>query len=284
MATVEEPIALDSTLQRVADALEGGSIATTSKAGKVMPDGASILVDTDGTIHALNGRYLNLRSIGTSYTAEMKADIVSGKFETVRVGDYLTINGHVYYFAHPDYWYNTGDTACTTHHMLVVPAGNLGTGKMNSDNDTAGAYIGSGLKSGTNHDSTSNTALSDVAEIIKADFGAANILTHRELFANTVTDGKASNWAVYDSDVDLMNEVMVYGHNAWSSSPQFDTGIDKSQILLFQLRPDLITIRAYWWLRSVESASYVALVDRVGHAIYAGASFSYGVRPVFAIC
>ena len=233
-------------------------------------------------------RHLQLVDLGTSYTAELKADIVSGKFEKAVVGGYLTINDHVYYFAHPDYWLHTGDTECTDHHMLVVPAGKLGAGKMNAANDTVGAYIGSGLKSGANHDSgtTANTALSDVAAIIKADFGASNILKHREFFANAVTSGYESARAWYDSEIDLMNEAMVYGnefyHNQMSGTNLGDNRtIDKTQIKLFAERPDLITTRANWWLRDVVSGANFANVNSNGNANNNNASNSNGVRPDF---
>jgi len=225
------------------------------------------------------GRQLPLVNLGTEYTAELKADISSGKFEKAVVGGYLTINGHVYYLAHPDYWLHTGDTECTTHHMLVIPAGNIGTGKMNDTNITTGGYAGSDFKTGNN----SNTALATARAQIIADFGASNILTHREMFTTAVTDGKASNWAWSDSDIDLMNEVMVYGCSAWASHPGYETGIDKCQLKLFQERPDLITTRAGWWLRSVVSATGFAFVYNNGCANRDNASNAHGVRPVFAI-
>ena len=233
--------------------------------------------------------YLPIVDLGTSYTQELKDDISSGAFKKAVVGGKLTINGHVYYLAHPDYWLNTGDTQCTKHHMVVVPASNLVDGKMNNDNDTTGGYIGSGLKSGTNHDNSANTALADIAAIIKADFGAANILTHREYFTNAVTNGRPSAGAWYDSDIDLMNENMVYGgdvfspHSDGSSVPEKYT-IDKSQLKLFAERPDRITNRAYWWLRDVVSATSFADVNGSGNANYDSASYSRGVRPAFAIC
>ena len=237
--------------------------------------------DDSGTsaIDEATGRQLPLINLGTSYTAELKADISSGKFEKAVVGGYLTINGHVYYLAHPDYWLHTGDTECTTHHMVVIPAESIGTGKMNNTNITTGGYIGSDMKTGNN----SNTALATARAQIIADFGAANILTHRELLTNAVTDGKASSWDWVNSDVDLMNEVMVYGCNVWTSHPGFETGIDKCQLKLFQERPDLITTRTYWWLRSVVSAVSFAFIYAHGYANHTYASTAFGVRPVFAI-
>ena len=271
----------DETGQRIADALEGGSIATLLKAGKVKPDGKTISVDADGTIHAIQGKYLDLTNLGTAYTADLKADISSGKFEKVKVGGYLTINSHVYYIAHLDYWLHTGDTECTTHHAVVVPASSsLISGKMNNSNTTTGGYTGSDFKTGAN----SNTALADIKAIIQADFGSANILTHRELFTNAISGDKASGWAWFDSDVDLMSEVMVYGHNAWGSAPNYETGIDKSQLELFAKRPDLITTRGAWWLRDVVDSTHFANVDLYGNAARGYASISDGIRPAFAIC
>ena len=260
-----------------------GNLTDSGIPAVIVPSGASssnklaTMADIGGTV---GGRQLPLIDLGTSYSAELKQDISQGKFEKAVVGGFLTINGHVYYLAHPDYWLHTGDTECTTHHMLVIPAEGIGTGKMNNTNITTGAYAGSDMKTGNN----SNTALATAAAQIKTDFGASNILTHRELFANAVTDGKASGWAWADSDIDLMNEVMVYGCNVWASAPGYDTGIDKCQIKLFQERPDLITTRADWWLRSVVSATDFAVVSGHGRANNGGASNAFGVRPAFAIC
>lgn len=226
------------------------------------------------------GAKLPIIDLGTEYTAELKADIQAGTFKKAVVGGKLTINSHVYYFAHPDYWLHTGDTECTQHHMLVVPETVITQGRMNSTSITTGGYLGSDLKTGNN----SNTALANARAQIVTDFGAANILTHRELFTNAVTDGKASSMAWVDSDVDIMNEVMVYGCNAYNSRPSYEMGIDKCQLKLFEERPDLITIRESWHLRSVVSAGNFAFVYMYGSAGDHGASAVAGVRPAFAIC
>ena len=82
-----------------------------------------------------------------------------------------------------------------------------------------------------------------------------------------------------------MNEHMVYGSHAWGGGSQngYDTGIDKSQLALFQARPDLITNRENWWLRDVRSATASGGVRGDGHADHRGASDSIGVRPAFLI-
>lgn len=215
-------------------------------------------------------------SLGASFTAEQSADIRAGKFELVRTGGYWTINGRKYWAAHADYRLNCGDTARTTHHMLVIPDKSFYNHVMNDANDTTGSYYGSKMKT---------SGLADALATVKADFGADHILTHRILLPNAVSNGASSGWAWYDSQIDLMNEKMVYGSRAWGGGSQngYDTGADKSQLALFQARPDLITNRENWWLRDVRSAAHFCVVDYGGAASDGSASTSLGVRPAFLI-
>lgn len=214
--------------------------------------------------------------LGTSFTAEQSADIRSGKFDKVRVGGYWTINGRKYWAAHADYRLHCGDTELTTHHMLVIPDKSFYNGVMNDTNVTTGGYNGSKMKT---------SGLAKALTIIKQDFGADHILTHKVLLTNAVTNGVSSGWAWYDSQIDLMNEHMVYGSYAWGGDAQsgYDTGADKSQLALFQARPDLITNRENWWLRDARSAANFCHVADAGSAAYWGASSSLGVRPAFLI-
>lgn len=214
--------------------------------------------------------------LGTSFTAEQSADIRAGKFDLVRTGGYWTINGRKYWAAHADYRLRCGDTELTTHHMLVIPDRSFYNGVMNDTNDTTGSYYGSKMKT---------SGLADALATVKADFGADHILTHRILLANAVSNGISSGWAWYDSQIDLMNEKMVYGSYAWGGGSQngHDTGVDKSQLALFQARPDLITNRENWWLRDVQSATVFCFVYNDGHASSWIASNSLGVRPAFLI-
>lgn len=215
--------------------------------------------------------------LGNSFTAEQSADIRAGKFEKVRTGGYWTINGHKYWAGHADYRLHCGDTDLTTHHMLVVPDGPMYNHVMNDTNVTTGAYYGSKMKT---------SGLAAALETIKQDFGASHILTHRQLLANAVNNGSSSGWAWYDTQIDLMNEHMVYGSHAWGGGSHigYDTGIDKSQLALFQARPDLIHSRAGWyWLRDVYSATVFCGVSYGGYANDSGASGSGGVRPAFLI-
>ena len=214
--------------------------------------------------------------LGTSFTAEQSQDIRSGAFSKVRAGGYWTINGRKYWAAHADYRLHCGDTELTQHHMLVFPDKSFYNGVMNDTNVTTGAYYGSKMKT---------SGLAAALATIKQDFGTDHILTHRQLLANAVSNGMSSGWAWYDTQIDLMNEHMVYGSHAWGGGSQngYDTGIDKSQLALFQARPDLITNRENWWLRDVRSAANFCAVDGKGAAGGWDASSSLGVRPAFLI-
>ena len=238
-----------------------------------------------------NGLYRG-KKLGTSLTADQQAAIAAGTFDDMYIGDYWEINGYHWRIAAFDYWYNTGDNdhVCETHHIVIVPDENLlvadgsTTKYMNTSNITTGGYVGTGFYSGTNADSSSNTAKATCKNKAKSAFGAAHILTHRELLTNAVSDGKASNWSWYDSDVEMMNEAMVYGHSAWAQ-PGYETGIDKTILPLFALDPSKITNRAHWWLRDVVSATHFAYVNNDGVASGTNASgATVGVRPAFGIC
>ena len=200
------------------------------------------------------------------------------------IGDYWVINGITWRIAAFDYWLNCGDTNTTAHHVVIVPDSNLASCKMNDTNITTGAYIGSDYYTGNN----GNTGRATAQTAINNAFGAEHILSHREYLQNAVSNGRQSAGAWYDSTFELMNEHMVYGGKVFEATsdgtniPNVYT-IDKSQLPLFALEPSRITNRANWWLRSVVSAAYFARVAGNGLAATGGASYSYGVRPDFAI-
>lgn len=216
------------------------------------------------------------KDLGASVTAEQYAAIAAGTFDDLYIGDYWTIGGVTYRIAAFDYYLHTGDTPCTDHHAVIVPDGGMYDAAMNDANTTAGGYGSSKLRT-----SGLNTAKATILDA----FGADHILTHRQLFSNVVSDGASSAWAWYDSQIDLMNEHMVYGAYAWGGGAQngYDTGIDKIQLPLFRARPDLISGRGNWWLRDVRSAALFCNASEYGYASGWDASGSIGVRPAFCI-
>lgn len=224
------------------------------------------------------------KNLGTSYTAEQKAQIQAGTFNDLYIGDYWVISGITWRIAHFDYWLNTGDTECTTHHAVIVPDTCLCNAKMNDTNTTVGAYAGSKMNL-----ENMTTAIT----IIRNAFGSGNFLLHRTYLANATTSESDPTYeslgSWYDSTVELMNECMVYGSNILhnvevNGKVPTNYTIDKSQLALFRIDPSKICNRTNWWLRDVVSASDFARVNSYGNATNYEASSSHGVRPAFGIC
>lgn len=216
--------------------------------------------------------------MGNAVTPEQYAAIRAGTFEDLYIGDYWTIGGIDYRIAAFDYYLNSGDTRCTTHHAVIAPDTCLYITSMNSTNTTNGGYVGSAMH-------TAN--LEQAKTTIKGAF-SGHVLKHRIYLANAVANGCASGGAWYDSEVDLMCERMVYGSGIYS--PVSDGSIvpanycvEKTQLPLFQHDPSRICNRVTWWLRDVITASSFAIVGDGGGANYSTASSSHSVRPAFCI-
>lgn len=216
------------------------------------------------------------KNLGTSVTAEQYAAISSGKFTDLYIGDYWVIKGVTYRIAAFDYYYNCGDTNFTKHHVVIVPDTSLYKAQMNTSNVTTGGYTGSAMY---------KSNLAQAKTTIKAAFGSAHVLTKRELLTNAVNGNTPSGWAWFDSDVELMNEVQVYGSVAWGAHDGngYNVASGDGQFPLFMFDRTKLHNREDYWLRDVSSATNFSFVDSGGNAGNAGASASFGVRPAFCI-
>lgn len=218
------------------------------------------------------------KNLGAVVTEEQKANIKNGTFKGFFLGDYWTIGSYTWRIVDFDYWYNCGDTAFTTPHLVIMPDKPLYNAQMNETNITTGGYTGS-LMYTENLDQAKTLAASAFGDLI---------LTHREYLTNAVTDGHASAGAWFDSTLDLPNEIMMYGchvYAAMNNGTVIPTNytIGKTQLALFTVVPKLISNRATFWLRDVVSSAVFAHVYFIGYTTYGDASHSFGVRPVFAI-
>lgn len=228
------------------------------------------------------------KSLGSTVTTAQYAAIKAGTFDDLYIGDYWTIDGVKYRIAAFDYYLNSGDTNCTTHHVVIVPDTCLYNAQMHNTssggwesgaaNTTAGGYVGSDMY---------KSNLEQAKTTIKSAF-SGHVLKHRIYLTNAVANGRASGGAWCDSEVDLMCEQMVYGSGIFSpvsdgSNVPANYRVEKSQLSLFQHEPSRICNRVTWWLRDVITASYFAGVGGHGGANYNGASYSRGVRPAFCI-
>ncbi len=228
------------------------------------------------------------KSLGSTVTTAQYAAIKAGTFDDLYIGDYWTIGGVNYRIAAFDYYLNSGDTNCTTHHVVIVPDTRLYNAQMHNTssggyeggaaNTTTGGYVGSDMY---------KSNLEQAKTTIKSAF-SGHVLKHRIYLTNAVANGRASGGAWCDSEVDLMCEQMVYGSGIFSpvsdgSNVPANYRVEKSQLPLFQHEPSRICNRNNWWLRDVITASLFAYVTSGGYASCNDASYSLGVRPAFCI-
>lgn len=219
------------------------------------------------------------KNLGTALTAVQKAAIKDGSFKGMFLGDYWSIGGRIWRIVDMDYWYNCGDTAFTSHHLVIMPDEALYNAQMNTTNVTTGGYVGSAMY---------KSNLANAKTIVNAAF-QGSVLTHREYLCNAVANGRPSGGAWFDSSIELPNEPMMYGHPHFSPTSDGSTvpsiyTISKTQLALFMVCPRFIVNRSYnQWLRDVVFSASFAVVGNYGNPACGNASLSYGVRPVFPV-
>lgn len=219
------------------------------------------------------------KNLGTALSAVQKAAIKDGSFKGMFLGDYWSIGGRIWRIVDMDYWYNCGDTAFTSHHLVIMPDEALYNAQMNTTNVTTGGYVGSAMY---------KSNLANAKTIVNAAF-QGSVLTHREYLCNAVANGRPSGGAWFDSSIELPNEPMMYGHPHFSPTSDGSTvpsiyTISKTQLALFMVCPRFIVNRSYnQWLRDVVSSAYFANVAGYGNTGCYNASNSGGVRPVFPV-
>ena len=276
-----------------------GNVDNTSDASKPVSTATQTALDGKLSLFQGAGFHNSIYRgayLGASVTAEQWAAISAGTFDGLFIGDYWTIGGVNWRIAAFDYWYGFGDTACNTHHAVIVPDSNLNeadgstTHWMNATSITTGAYVGSDWRTGNN----SNGGRAACVSKIESAFGSGHILTYRGYLANAITNPSGdiayeSGVAWYDCTVEIMNERMVYGcdifHNVMASGviPSLFS-IDHSQLPLFAHNRRHICNRAVWYLRDVISTTFFASVANEGQCNNNGAASVWvGVRPAFGI-
>ena len=229
------------------------------------------------------------------------AMIADGSFSDIYIGDYFTLSGSIpdvpcfveqtgddgakslvestqtvtyntkFRIAGLDTYLNTGDTAFTHHHAVIVPDNAIGSNRMNGTNVTTGGYVGSFM-------------FASALPVYNAHFDTKfnnHLLTHREILSNSVTGNQVSGWAWANIKTNLMSEPEVYGNNQFGG--KYDAGVNYRQYPLFRIVPKYICNREWWSLRAIAWTTGFAVVSGSGHASGSGASSVLGVRPCFCI-
>lgn len=219
------------------------------------------------------------KNLGSTVTQAQYTAIRNGTFEDLFIGDYWVMNGNNYRIAAFDYYYNTGDSPCTAHHVVIVPDKSLYNASMNTSNTSNGGYVGSNMY---------RTNLANAKSTVRGLF-SGHILSHRIYLSNTIANGRISNGVWLDTEIDLLSEYMVYGNSIFtpmSNGVDVPTNyrVDKSQLPLFKHDHSIISLgRETWWLRDVASQYGYCAVSADGVAYTDNATSQFGVRPFFCV-
>ena len=270
-----------------AEAIANGFIklATSANKGLMSKEFAALLEDPSKIIFFDNAAtrsaaYHNAmpprgKNLGSSITPAQLAAIAGRTYDGLWLGDYWVINGHTHTIVSFEPYYNVGDTALARGHIGVVSDGGWSSAWYSS-NDTSHGYVST--DTGTIRKYIKDT----VRPAIRSDFGTSHVLSYRALYPSTYSNGAATGWAWVDADVELMNEVEVYGCQVWGSSV-YEVGHSARQLDLFRMKPDFKYRRSGWWLRDVSSATGACFVTGNGDADYWHASNVIAVRPLSLI-
>lgn len=317
MATQFDPIAKDESLnttespsrnvadvlaeelQNIAQAIGGGGggsvqwtqIQTTgTKIAEIEINGVSqdVYAPSGGGSAGTGAGWANsniYREEITSITADMWAHIADGSFTGLHVGMHYTApSGRTYWFADADYFFGSGNTEQTAHHILVIEDKINHTAAHHTSNTTTGGA--------TSSDIYTNTLPTYQSEL-ETDFGASHIKTQSIQLSNTVSGGSPSDWAPTNVNSMLMNARMVFGGPICylgNTGEMFNGGNRFRQLSLFRAMPETIiarnagdSTRANWWLDDVESSSAFGALDLHGYAHDGSASYARGIRRAFLI-
>lgn len=229
------------------------------------------------------------------------AMIADGSFSDIYIGDYFTLSGSIenvpcfveqtgddgtkslvestqtvtyntkFRIAGLDTYLNTGDTAFTAHHAVIVPDKNIGTNRMNSTNTAVGGYVNSFM-------------FASVLPVYNTHFDVKlnnHLLTHREILSSSATNSTANNWEWHDIKINLMSEPEVYSSNLWGN--KYDAGVNYRQFPLFRIASKYICDRNWCWLKAVAGGNEFVAMTSNGNATRNGAGVALAVRPCFCI-
>lgn len=181
-----------------------------------------------------------------------------------------------------DYYYNTGDSALTNHHVILIPrgAGFATTAKMNDTATTVGAYFNSDMHQIVLpcYAKSLKSVLNNHVKKYRASLSSA-MSTNVSSMAGAGATGASVMWNWSYTEAILMSETQVYGTTVWSSSV-YDIGTEYKKFPIFDYAPVSYVAREDIWLKNVSDSTHFASVSAYGNANYAIASSERKVFPV----
>ena len=222
-----------------------------------------------------NAKYVgaSLGAFNDDYAERVK----NGTFKDMWVGDYFTVNNHVYKIAGFNYKCNhEGNLGLGNHLIMITDV--LTSHAMNETNTTAGGFAGSSML---------KDEIPAVEKQLATDFGD-HLLKFKSYLSTSVDSSGAPNggqW--YELTACLCNSVMWWGSPQNSNSQngqKYNIGDEDTQLPIMKLNSNEQGSNDHWvWLRDVYNSYYFARARRDGSAAYYRASDSCGVRAFFLI-
>ncbi len=224
-------------------------------------------------------------------------------FDDIYVGDYIKTsnNGHdiTWLIADLNNYLLTGANSLKDCHATIIPAKNILESQfMNDTNVTGvvdpdlklksiagseitdvGGYMGSNMKQ-----KILPQILSDYVEPIFNN----HVMSHQNILSDKVENGVPSRFTWYNTKLDLMSEVSVFGA-AFVSLHPINIGVDKQQYAIFKLKPEFInsydSAPFHSWLRTINPSGqgFAAVTYEGIITSYGSANPAIGVRPYFLI-
>lgn len=240
-------------------------------------------LDNIGISHTTRRQTFRGNNLGSVLTDDQKEEIGLNRFHNLFLGDYWEIGGNKWRIYDFNYWNSVGTINAYVPHLIIVPDYTIGSAvpMMQNTDSTDGGYKNSYVKT---------DVLPSILDDINALFGESNILNRSVAMSTSASDGIVNSSAIFESKIDIMNELMVYGSRIHSPSCTFDYTMDKTQLSLFQLYPPMIVARVPgerrgYWLRDISSSSRFCAVSLVGmsYTIPSSNAETGYIRPAFGL-
>lgn len=208
-------------------------------------------------------------SLGTAVTSTQYADIASGSFTDMFIGDYWTINDVRWIIADFNTFLRTGYSSSNARmgksHIVVVPESRLYSAVWNSTASTADGYIGSSIRANIKGDNTDTSGAE--AKFIAA-FGDEHVLEYQNSYPTAYTNGVATAAALTTCRVELMSEVELFGHLArGAGGGSYEIGVNPNQFKLFAFYPQSrfsSSVTAMYATRTVANSTQIAVQSTNG--------------------
>jgi hypothetical protein len=243
--------------------------------GKSIFKYAGELFDTKNTqLHNATYRGQNLGPFNETFAG----DIENGTFTNMWVGDYFTINNHIYKIAGFNYKRNHEENLDLGNHLIMI-TDMLSNQVMDSSDTTEGGFAGTELV---------KNYFPQIESQLQTDFGN-HLLTFKSYLSTSVDgNGAPNNGQWYSLKACMCNSAMWWGGPSKFSNNangvKFNFGDEDTQLPIMKLHTDEQKSGGQWvWLRDIYNSKGFDLAGNDGSANWNGASTSAGIRAFFLI-